>query len=99
MSGDILITITYLAALVVSGWLIVREYKRRKYQKVKDDIFNYVKSYKNRCTGHNKFVISVEILQDIFREYDTETIERVFRDLINEKVLSQNEFDKDWCIQ
>lgn len=69
------------------------------YKDAKKDIFAFVESYKKRCTGNNRFLVTVESLQDSFREYDTKTINKVWLDLIKERVIEQDPQDDEWCIR
>jgi hypothetical protein len=70
------------------------------YRAAKEEIFNYARKYKDRCTGGaNRFVVSVDILQGIFVEYDTETINKVWVALIDERIVEQDPLDKTWCIR
>lgn len=69
------------------------------YRQAKKEIFVFVKSYKHRCTKQNRFLVTIEYLQDSFREYDTSVIEKVWLDLVNERMIEQDEYDKEWCIK
>jgi hypothetical protein len=69
------------------------------YNKVRKEIFEYVKAYKRRCTGANRFEVTVPILQDAFREYETEVINKVWLELVRERVIEQDPQDNAWCIR
>lgn len=69
------------------------------YRKAKKEIIPYVQSYKRRCTGVNKFEVTVQSLQDSFREYDVKTIEKVWLDLVNAKVIERDPMDNEWCVR
>lgn len=69
------------------------------YRKAKRDIIPFVESYKKRCTEVNRFVVTVESLQDSFREYNTETIKKVWLDLIEMKLIERDPTDGEWCIR
>ena len=69
------------------------------YKKARIEIFAYVEGYKRRCTGNNRFIVEVETLQDAFREYDTPTINKVWLELIKERVIEQDPLTNDWCIR
>lgn len=69
------------------------------YRKAKRDIAEYVEGYKRLCRGNNRFVVTVETLQDSFREYDTPTIKKVWLDLINRRLIQQDPMDNEWCIR
>jgi transposase len=69
------------------------------YRKAKKEIFPFVESYKKRCTGINRFVVTVETLQDSFREYNTPTINMVWLDLIKERVIEQDPQDGEWRVR
>jgi len=70
------------------------------YRKAKKEIFNYARKYKDRCTGGaNRFVVTVDELQGIFIEYDTEVINKVWLDLIDQRIVEQDPLDKTWCIR
>ena len=51
-----------IVVLFVVLGLLVRRWRSRVYRHAKDEIFNFVKSYKRRCTGNNRFVITVTTL-------------------------------------
>jgi hypothetical protein len=70
-----------------------------RYRKAKKLIFDYVKSYKRLCTGNNRFVVTVPVLQDVFREFNTDVIEKVWRDLVIEKIIQEDPMDGEWCIR
>ena len=99
MSNDILLTITLFIIVVGSGIGTTWWVHKRSYKKAKDEIFNYVKRYKYKCTGANVFPVTVELLQNAFIEYDTELIKKVHKDLINEKVIEWDTTYYDWCIK
>lgn len=69
------------------------------YRKAKGEIFAFVESYKKRCTGNNRFVVTVATLQDSFREYDTKVIEKVWHNLIDERRIVIDPQDNEWCIR
>lgn len=69
------------------------------YRRAKIEIESYVKAYKRRCTGNNRFEVTVETLQDVFREYDTKVINRVWLELIDGKLVVQDPYDQTWCIR
>lgn len=69
------------------------------YRKARQEIFVYVKSYETRAGGSNRFEVTVEILQDVFREYDTVIINKIWLDLIDEKVIEKDPYDNAWCIR
>ena len=76
-------------------------YRRKiiRYQKAKEEIFNYVRSYKGRCSGANRFLVTISDLQDAFREYDTPLIEKVFQELIKNRVIERDPMDQEWCVK
>lgn len=69
------------------------------YRRAKVEIVSYVKSYKHKCTGNNRFVVTVETLQDSFREYETNIITKVWLDLVHERLIEQDIQDSVWCIR
>ena len=87
----VICVVGYTYIYVVKDWW--------EYREAKKEIFEFVKSYKGRCTGANRFVVTVEILQNSFRIYNTTTITNVWLDLVNERVIEQDEQDKEWCIR
>ena len=87
----IVIVLGYTYIYLVKDW-----FERRKAKK---EIFEFVKSYKRRCTGANRFEVTIESLQDSFRMYDTTVITNVWLDLINERVIEQDQTDGLWCVR
>lgn len=69
------------------------------YRKAKGEIFAFVESYKKRCTGNNRFVVTVETLQDSFREYDTKVIEKVWKELVDDRRIVIDPQDQEWCVR
>lgn len=69
------------------------------YRKAKGEIFVFVESYKKKCTGNNRFVVTVGTLQDSFREYDTKIIEKVWQKLADERKIVIDSQDNEWCIR
>lgn len=93
---------TLLVALVVviGVYLYVFIFKDvLEYKKAKVEIFAFVESYKKRCTDNNRFVVTVETLQDSFREYETKIIKKVWGELIDERLIVQDPLDQEWCIR
>lgn len=86
-----------IVAIGVAYWIYYS--KVGKYKDAKNEIFEYVKSYKRRCTGNNRFEVTVSSLQDAFREYDIFTINRVWLELVHERVIEQDPQDRTWCIR
>lgn len=97
--GVVSLTVSTIVVVVVVGyfWLLA---DWLEYRKAKKEIFEYAKQYKDRCTGGaNRFVVTVEILQSVFIEYDISTIHKVWLELVNERIVEQDPLDKTWCIR
>lgn len=88
-----------MAVTTVIGVVWFIWFRVSDYSKARTEIFAYVNAYKRRCTGNNKFEVTVEILQNVFREYDTPTINKVWLELIKERVIEQDPLTHDWCIR
>jgi hypothetical protein len=69
------------------------------YWNAKREIIAFVQSYKKRCTGNNRFIVTVESLQDSFREYDIRTIEKVWLELIRLRLIEPDPQDQEWCVR
>jgi hypothetical protein len=92
-------------------WVLIGAVAWFLYPHVKrniDDIFfnrkmkvvrEYVLGYKRRCTGMNRFVVTKESLQDLFREHDNITIDRMWLQLVQERIIEQDPMDNEWCIK
>lgn len=95
-----LATLSTLVVIVV-GWVVyLYGFKDwMDYQKAKGEIFAFVKGYKRRCTGNNRFVVTSTTLQDSFREYETSIIEKVWLDLIQERIIELDPQDNVWCVR
>jgi len=91
MGVFIVIVLGYTYIYIVKDWFA--------YRKARKEIFVFVKSYKRRCTGANRFVVTVEVLQDSFREYDNSIILNVWLELMNERVIEIDPQDQEWCIR
>jgi hypothetical protein len=92
--------IAILIGLVSLAFVYVFVIKdEHEYKKAKADIFPFVESYKKKCTGMNRFVVTVPELQNVFREYETKIIKRVWLDLIKERVIEQDPLDDEWCVR
>ena len=81
----------YTYIYVIKDWF--------EYRQAKRDIFDFVKSYKKRCNGANRFEVTVESLQDSFRIYNTTIITNVWLELIAERVIEQDPMDSLWCVR
>ena len=90
-----------VAIIAVVGIVVYRAYYKKygEYKEAKEEIFRYVKKYKRRCTGNNVFPVTVENLQDAFREYDTVMIEKVHNDLITEHIIQWDVSYQEWCVK
>lgn len=91
---------TWVIVLAVALYLyvfIVRDWY--SYRQARKEIFEFVKSYKRRCTGNNRFVVTVETLQNSFRKYNTNVILNVWLELVNERVIEIDSQDGEWCIR
>lgn len=86
-----IISIVYIYVYVVKDWL--------EYRQARKEIFTFVKSYKRRCTGSNRFVVTVETLQNSFRTYNTNIILNVWMELVNERVIELDAQDSEWVIK
>ena len=87
-----------LLVLVWMIWYLAYGKDWLDYRKARTEITEFVKGYKHRCNGSNRFVVTVPSLQDSFREYDTVIIERVWRELIKNHIIEQDPMDNEWCI-
>ncbi len=94
-----IVIITIVSILMLPAVYVMFVKDRLEYRKAKKDIFEFVKSYKKRCTGSNRFVVSIETLQDSFREYETKIIHRVWLELIHERIIEIDPQDGVWCIR
>ncbi len=88
--------VVVVISYAVWSWVIADWWQ---YRKARKEILTYVKTYKSRCTQVNRFVVTVPELQNIFREYDTSVIERVWQDLVKLHIISQDPMDNEWCIR
>lgn len=84
-----------LAGIVWVVWID----KWLTYRRAKSEVIPWVQSYKVRCRGNNRFVVTVTELQNAFREYDTETLKKVWNALVEEKIIQQDPMDNEWCIR
>lgn len=91
MGTFVVIVVAYTYIYVVKDWLAYRRAKR--------DIFAFVESYKRKCTGNNRFVVTVESLQDSFREYNTSVVTKVWLDLIEKRIIETDPQDQVWCVR
>lgn len=87
--------------IVVVTWLLMDKYiwPAVMYRRAKKEVTPWVESYKARCRGNNRFVVTVADLQDSFREYDTDTLKKVWNHLVEEKIIQQDPMDNEWCIR
>lgn len=93
-----LILLVVLSLVVVFVYVFVIK-DVSEYKKAKAEIFPFIKSYKKRCTGNNRFIVTVETLQDSFREYETKTIHKVWLELIRERLIEVDPQDNEWCVR
>lgn len=99
MTTNTLWTIGIISGLMLLSIVIGWYRKFRYYQTAKSEIFKYVKSYRGRCTGANRFLVRVPDLQDAFREYDTIMIEKIHEELIQHNLISRDPIDQEWCVR
>lgn len=96
---DSILYIILVGVLAIVAFMGVWWVNKRAYKKAKNEIFDYVKSYKRLCTENNRFIVTPSELQNAFREYDILLINRVFQELINEKIISQDPMDQEWSVR
>lgn len=87
--GIMIVVYTYVYG--IKDWL--------EYRQARKEIFTFVKSYKRRCTGSNRFVVTQETLQNSFRTYNSTIILNVWMDLVNERVIELDAQDSEWVIK
>ena len=87
----VLVVLFYLYVFIFRDWL--------QYRQARKEIFAYVKSYKQKCTGNNRYVVTVDTLQETFREYSTTIILNVWLDLVKEHMIVTDPQDQEWCIR
>lgn len=98
---DIILFVGFILIVLVSG-IYIYVYLLKDwwmYRQANKEIFAFVKAYKRRCTGNNRFIVTIESLQDSFREYDTTVITNVWLDLVKERVIEQDPQDQEWCVR
>lgn len=98
---DIVLWILLAVVVVLSGvfiYIFVLKDKH-EYKKAKAEIFPFVESYKRKCTGNNRFVVTVNSLQNAFRSYETKIINKVWLDLVKERVIEKDPMDDEWCVK
>ncbi len=79
--------------------ILYKLYNLWQFYKAKKLIIPWLKNYREVCNGQNRFLVSVELLQDRFREFDTVTIEQVFDELITQGIVVRDPYDGEWCIR
>lgn len=92
----VLIVVVFGVGLWKIGCFI---YDEVVYRKARKEIVDYVRSYRRRCTGNNRFVVNESVLQDVFREYDSNTIFRVMVYMIDNHILDEDPMDGTICIR
>lgn len=99
MTENTLWTIISIISVMVFV-VLIGQYRRIRYARIaKEQIFSYVKSYKGRCTGANRFIVTPEVLQNVFLEYDIVLIEHVHQELINDRIIERDPTDQEWCVR
>ena len=99
MTENTLWTIISIISVMVFV-VLIGQYRRIRYKRIaKEQIFSYVKSYKGRCTGANRFIVTPKELQNIFLEYDIVLIEQVHQELINDRIIERDPTDQEWCVR
>lgn len=88
--------IVFSVGLCLLVWVAV---KQIMFDKFYEEVKSYVEGYRRRCVGNNRFVVSLETLQDVFREYDTETIRKAWLRLIEDRIIEEDPVDGEWCIK
>ena len=94
-----IIGVSFIAVIGIWIWYVYIGRYITDYRKAKKEIIAYVQSYKRRCNGNNRFVVTVESLQDCFREYDVRTIEKVWLELIRLRLIEEDIQDNEWCVR
>ena len=84
---------------VVIGWNYSYVVDWFAYRRARKDIFAFVESYKRKCTGNNRFIVTVESLQDSFREYNTNVITKVWLDLVHNHTIQTDPQDGEWVVR
>ena len=93
------ISISFVVVIGMCIWYMYIGRYLIDYRKAKKEIIAYVKSYKRRCSSNNRFIVTVESLQDSFREYDVRTIEKVWLELIRLRLIEEDPKDNEWCVR
>ena len=70
-----------------------------EYRRAHREIFAYMKKYSNRCGKANRFIVTIEVLQEIFNEYDTVTLTKIWEELVDKKIVMRDPADDEWCIR
>lgn len=99
--GKIMIWVWLAVAVIVAVFVVYMYFIKDwvDYRRAKIEIVSYIKMYKRRCTGNNRFIVTIETLQNAFREYDTLVIEKVWLELVHEKLIEQDIQDNTWCVR
>lgn len=96
---DFLIVVMCCAIL---WWLfphIKKSIKEYFFNRHMSDVREYMLGYRRRCRGNNRFVVTKETLQDVFREYDSNMIDKMWLKLVEERIIQQDPMDNEWCIR
>lgn len=95
------VIVSMLLLAIVLGYFvyIIAIHDIIEYRKALRDIIPWVESYKSRCTGNNRFVVTPTTLQDAFREYDYEVVRKVWLKLANKKIIEKDPMDNEWVIR
>ena len=94
--------ISMTISVIAGAWLVIYIYwwsDKTEYKKAKKEIFEYVKARKSRCSGANRFVVTVPVLQEVFPEFETKIIDKVWQDLVSDRVIQQDPQDQEWCLR
>lgn len=87
----------FVVSVICLVWFVVLDHIQ--FRRAKKAIYRYVGMYKDRVKGDNRFLVSVPILQSIFVEFDTPTIEMVFDCLIDDGLIRRDPYDGEWCVR
>lgn len=92
---DILVQVLIWVSVIVLMFFV---YGQARWRLAKYKVFKHVKSYRVKCTGTNRFVVTPETLAEVFPEYNEGMIYSLWIALMEDKVIEQH-IDGEWCVK
>lgn len=88
-----------VALFITSIWVAWQAWLWMRANAMHGEVVDWLRDYRRRLTGGNRFVINELLLRSHFPEYGHAVVSKVWRRIKDEQLIVIDDKDGEWCIK